>query len=136
MTVPAWTPAELAARTDVVVEGVVTSAHSRAIGTRMLTFYVVVSGAGPSLRSTLVAVPGGSVDGWTQRVPGAPVLEVGRRYRLHLGKADGPRDGDSGPASRGIVGFFRGVQWVDEGPGRPPTLVPFTEAGVPDVSLR
>jgi hypothetical protein len=131
MTVPAWTAAELAARSDVIVEGVVTGARVRAVGRRVVTFYVVVAGEGAALRSYLVAVPGGSIDGITQRVPGAPVLNVGRRYRLHLGKAEGPRDAPDGPAARGVVGFFRGVELVDEGPGRAPVRVPFTEAGVP-----
>jgi len=108
MTVPPLSPTALAARADVVVEGVVTSARARWVGRRILTFYIVTPD-GVGAPSIVVAVPGGVVGALGQRVPGAPVLHAGQRYRLHLGPADGPADVDGGPPSRGIIGFFRGV---------------------------
>jgi hypothetical protein len=131
MTVPPLSAAELAARADQVVDGRVVSAHARWIGRRIVTFYVVEQGKGGRMERTLVAVPGGVVGNLAQHVPGAPVLEVGRLYRLHLGPPDGPRARDSGEAGRGIIGFHRGVQRIDDVGGRR-VFVPFTEAGRAD----
>jgi len=128
------TVAELRAAADVVVEGVVVASTTRLVGRRVLTFVTLVSGDGPRVTSTLVAIPGGVVGDIAQVVPGAPVLEPGHRYRLYLGRADGPRLDDTGPAARGIVGFWRGAFVVgDRGEihgfledGRAPTLSPAT----------
>lgn len=128
MTVPSFTEAELRARSEIVVEGVVAVSESRRVGQRIITFVSVISGTAPRLTTTLVAVPGGDVDGFSQRVPGSPVLEVGRRYRLYLGAADGPRlSADSGRA-RGVYGFFRGAFLLDEAGGG---VVPLGEDGLP-----
>jgi len=126
-TVPPMTPAQVRTAADVVVDGVVVTCESRWVGQRIITFVSVVSGSGPSLQATLVAVPGGVVDGIAQVVPGAPRLEVGGRYRLFLGTATGPRLDGRGPASRGIVGFFRGVFVLDD--DAPP--LPFGDDGQP-----
>lgn len=126
-TVPPMTPAQLRAAADVVVEGVVVASETRWVGQRILTFVTVVSGAGSSLQATLVAIPGGVVDGIAQVVPGAPHLAVGGRYRLFLGTPTGPRLDGRGPAGRGVVGFFRGVFVIDD--DAPP--VPFGDDGQP-----
>jgi len=129
MTVPTMTDAELAARSDLVVDGRVVDARARWVGRRIVTFYVVEYVDDGKRETTVVAVLGGAVGRFAQKVPGAPVLEVDARYRLHLGRADGPRATDDGPPARGIVGFFRGVaRLVDDGAG-PPLLVPFDESG-------
>lgn len=113
---------------DLVVEGVVVEAFSQWVGRRILTFYRVSSptadGRAPHL--TTVAVPGGDVDGVSQRVAGAPVLVVGQRYRLFLGAATGPAPAANHPNSRGIIGFFQGVVLLDGG-----REVPFTPDGHP-----
>lgn len=132
MTVPAFSEAELRAHADVVVEGVVTSSTTRRFKGRVLTFFTVVSGAAPQLTSTLVAVPGGEFGGVVQAVPGSPQLQVGSRYRLYLGKADGPRLDDSGAHARTVFGFFRGVFLLDGGGGGSVVdVVPFGDDGLP-----
>lgn len=108
-TVPPMTVAQLRAAADVVVDGVVVTSTSRLVGRRVITFVTLVSGESPNLTSTLVAIPGGVVGDVAQVVPGAPLLEPGRRYRLYLGRPDGPRLDDDGPAARGIIGFWRGA---------------------------
>ena len=142
-TVPPMSEAALRAAADVVVEGVVVATSSRRVGRRVVTFVTVVSGAAPDLSSTLVAVPGGVVDGIAQVVPGAPQLEPGARYRLYLGRPDGPRLDDGPTQARGIVGFWRGAFVVgDRGEvhplqpdGRAPVLEPATgRPVVPTVS--
>jgi len=129
MTVPPMTEAELRAQADVVVDGAVVSQHSAWVGRRVITFSVVVVGSGTAVRSYLVALPGGDVGGFSQRVPGSPQLAVGGRYRLYLGKADGPVDAPSTVRSRGVVGFFRGVFLVDD--AHHGELVPFGDDGLP-----
>ena len=128
MTVPVFTEAQLRDKADVVVEGVVAVSQSRRVGQRIITFVSIISGTAPLLTTTLVAVPGGDVDGFSQRVPGSPVLEVGRRYRLYLGAADGPRLDDSGACARGVFGFFRGAFLLDDVGGG---VVPLGEDGLP-----
>lgn len=108
-TVPPMSPRELRAAADVVVDGVVVATTSRLVGRRVITFVTLVSGDGSRPVSTLVAVPGGVVGDIAQVVPGAPMLEPGVRYRLYLGRPDGPRLDGEGPAARGIVGFWRGA---------------------------
>ena len=138
-TVPPMTPAELRAAADVVFEGVVVATTTRLVGRRVLTFVTLVSGVGPLVQSTLVAIPGGVFGDVAQVVPGSPILEPGQRYRLYLGRADGPLLDDTGPAARGIVGFWRGAFVVgDRGEvhgfrddGRAPTLSPVTGRPVP-----
>jgi hypothetical protein len=133
-TVPPMSEAALQAAADVVVEGVVVATTSRLVGRRIITFVTVVSGEAPDLSSTLVAVPGGVVDGIAQVVPGAPQLELGTRYRLYLGRPDGPRLDDGPTRARGIVGFWRGAFVIgDRGEvhplqpnGRAPVLEPAT----------
>ena len=129
MVVPPMTEAELRHQADVVVDGKVVSQHSAWVSRRIFTFSVVVAGAGPGLRSYLVALPGGDVGGLSQRVAGSPVLSVGVRYRLYLGPAAGPSDGSSPNKSRGVVGFYRGVFLLDESQGSNP--VPFGDDGLP-----
>lgn len=130
MTVPPLSPAELVARSDMVVEGRVVDAQTRWVGRRIITFYVVEHRDGATTTTTLVAIPGGAVGRFAQKVPGAPVLDVGARYRLHLGRADGPRLAAGGPSSRGVVGFFRGAAQIVDVAGGPPVLVPFNDDGV------
>jgi hypothetical protein len=108
-TVPPMTEVELQRAADVVVEGVVVASTTRRVGQRVLTFVTVVSGEAPRLTSTLVAIPGGVFGDIAQVVPGAPQLEPGVRYRLYLGRADGPRLDDGPTAARGIIGFWRGA---------------------------
>ena len=129
LTVPAMSDAELAARSDLIVDVRVVDATARWVGHRIVTFYVVEHEDGGARTTTLVAVPGGAVGRFAQKVPGAPVLIVGSRYRLHLGRADGPRATDDGPAARGIVGFFRGAARIVATGSGPPVLLPFTESG-------
>ena len=62
-------------------------------------------------------------------MPGAPLLQLGQRYRLYLGKAEGPPAPGSRVASRGVVGFFRGVFVIDAAAND--ALVPFGEDGLP-----
>ncbi|MDP2343350.1 MAG: hypothetical protein Q8O67_20500 [Deltaproteobacteria bacterium] len=133
MTVPPMTEAELRAQADVVVDGTVVAQHSAWVGRRVITFSTVVVGSGAAVRSYLVALPGGDVGAFSQRVPGSPVLAIGGRYRLYLGKADGPVDAPSTVKSRGVVGFFRGVFLVDPSAGRNGALVPFGDDGLPVV---
>lgn len=130
MTVPPLSDDALAARSALVVDGTVIDARARWIGQRIVTFYVVEYVDDGRRATTLVAVLGGAVGRYAQKVPGSPVLDVGGRYRLHLGRAEGPRASDDGPPARGIVGFFRGVARIVERSGTP-LLVPFTEAGEP-----
>ena len=137
MTVPPISAAELDARSDLIVDGRVVDARARWVGRRVITFYVVEYAAASTTTTatttatTVVAVPGGAVGTLAQKVPGAPVLEVGARYRLHLGRAEGPRATADGPPSRGIVGFFRGVARLVDGEGGAVTVVPFTDDGQP-----
>lgn len=133
MVVPPMTEAELRSKADVVVDGTVVSQRAARVGQRVFTFSVVVVGEGAQVRSVLVALPGGDVGGFPQRVPGAPVLTVGQRYRLYLGPADGPVDPPSAVKSRGVVGFYRGVFLLDDwrGPGADPEIVPFGDDGLP-----
>jgi hypothetical protein len=124
-TVPPMTEEQLRAAADVVVDGHVASATTRLVGRRVLTFVTIVSGTAPLLTTTLVAIPGGVFGDVTQVVPGAPLLDVGVRYRLYLGRADGPRLDDAGPSSRGIIGLWRGVRLLgDRG-----ELVPLQQDG-------
>jgi hypothetical protein len=98
-TTTLMTQAQAFAAADVVVEGTVVSAQSQWVGHRIITFVVVVAGH----HSYAVAMPGGVVEGIAQAVAGAPVLHVGHRYRLALGKGNGPLH------SRGVVGLGLGV---------------------------
>jgi hypothetical protein len=123
--------AGLRAAADIIVEGEVAATETRIVGRRIITFVTLVSGAAPTLTTTLVAVPGGVVDGIVQLVPGAPVLHVGARYRLFLGAASGPRLDDRGPRARGVVGFHRGAFLLVEGAAGV-IAVPLTERGEPD----
>lgn len=140
-TVPPMDEPRMRAMADVVIDGEVTGVESRFVGRRIVTFVTLVSGTAPSLTVTLVAVPGGVVDDIAQVVPGAPVLEPGRRYRLYLGRADGPRLDDRGPAARGVVGFWRGAFLLDErgaprpfhADGRAPPLLTGGSADLPGV---
>ncbi len=127
-TVPPMTEAALGEAADVVVEGTV--AHSESVwrGTRIITFVTVVSGEAPALTTTLVALPGGVVDGIAQVVPGTPVLNVGARYRLYLGAASGPKLNDNGARARGVVGFFRGAFLLVDGEAGP-VAVPLDARG-------
>jgi hypothetical protein len=125
MVVPPMTLDELRARADVVVVGRVTHQEVHRIGGRLFTFSTLVEGQGTQLRAHLVALPGGDLDGFSQRVPGSPVLVVGGRYRLYLGKASGPAIPGTTARSRGVIGFFRGAFVVDDA-GRD---VPFGEDG-------
>jgi hypothetical protein len=130
MTVPPMTEAELRSQADVVVDGTVVSQHATWVGRRILTFSVVVVGSGgSSVRSYLVALPGGDVGGYSQRVPGSPSLVIGGHYRLYLGKAEGPADAPGTVKSRGVVGFFRGVFLIDDAHNA--ALVPFGDDGLP-----
>lgn len=122
-TVPPMSPAALQAAADVVVDGVVSGTECRQVGRRIITFATVVSTDAGHVRTTLVAIPGGVVGDIAQVVPGAPVLEPGVRYRLYLGRADGPRGDDDGPRARGIIGFWRGV-FVLDGRGTATPLLP------------
>lgn len=133
MVVPPMTEAELRAAADVVTDATVQSQQTQAIGQRIFTFSVVVTGVGPSARSFVVALPGGVVDGFAQKVPGTPELVVGQRYRLYLGKADGPPLPGTTTKSRGIIGFFRGVFVVDVADRG--ALIPFGEDGLPTRAL-
>jgi hypothetical protein len=127
-TVPSMSPSQLIEAADIVVDGVVIRSETRWVGQRIITFLTVLSGAGPSLTSTQIAVPGGVVGTFAQVVPGTPKLEVGGRYRFYLGAPAGPRLDGGGP-TRGIVGLFRGVFAVDDlGRARP-----FGEDGLPVV---
>jgi hypothetical protein len=128
-TVPAYTPAQLQAAADVVVEGDVAVVESRWVGQRIITFVSVVVGTAPRLSTVVVAVLGGQVGDIAQRVPGSPRLDVGRRYRLYLGKADGPEF--NGQRTRGVFGLFRGAFLVEG--GQP---VAFGDDGLPLRSLR
>jgi hypothetical protein len=131
-TVPPFTESELRAVADVVIDGRVVGSTTRLVGRRVITFVSIVSGSPPQLTTTLVAVPGGAFGDVTQVVPGSPLLEVGVRYRLYLGRADGPRLDDKGTAARGIIGLWRGVFLIgDRGElaplqpdGRAPTVSP------------
>jgi hypothetical protein len=131
-TVPPFTEKELRAAADVVIDGRVVASTTRLVGRRVITFVSVVSGSPPQLTTTMVAVPGGVFGDVTQVVPGSPLLDVGGRYRLYLGRADGPRLDDEGVAARGIIGLWRGVFLVgDRGElvplqpdGRAPTVSP------------
>lgn len=127
LVVPPMTEAELRAQADVVVDATVVRQEVHALGRRIFTFSTVLVGEGTSARSYVVAVPGGDVGAIAQRVPGAPLLELGRRYRLFLGKANGPVAPGAVVAARGIVGFFRGVFVVDD----QNALVPFGDDGLP-----
>lgn len=134
MVVPPMTEAELRAQADVVVDGTVIRQEVHTLGQRVFTFTTVIVGEGIEAKSYLIALPGGDVvvDGkaFSQRVPGSPQLALGQRYRLYLGKADGPAvPGGARIASRGVVGFFRGVFVVDDARGH--ALVPFGEDGLP-----
>ncbi len=129
MTVPDFSEAELRAHADVVVDGVVGMTQTRRIGTRIMTFVSVISGTAPRLTTTLVAVPGGDFGGFSQRVPGSPQLEVGRRYRLYLGVADGPQL-DGGARARGVFAYFRGAFLLDDSTGE---AIPFGDDGLPAV---
>ena len=133
MVVPPLSEAELREQADVIVDGVVVAQHSAWVGRRVFTFSTVVSGTGTSARSVRVALPGGDVGGFSQRVPGSPVLSVGVRYRLYLGKADGPVDAPSTIKSRGVVGFYRGVFLID--PAHDDALLPFGDDGLPVRSI-
>jgi hypothetical protein len=113
-TVPPMTTADLERAADVVVEGVVVDVDARFVGRRIISFYTVVSNPSGRPTSTLVAVPGGVVGDLTQVVPGAPQLQVGRRYRLYLGGPTGPRLDDGVVRARGVVGFWRGAFLVDD----------------------
>jgi hypothetical protein len=131
-TVPPFTESELRAAADVVIDGRVVGSTTRLVGRRIITFVSIVSGSPPQLTTTMVAVPGGVFGDVTQVVPGSPLLEVGVRYRLYLGRADGPRLDDDGVAARGIIGLWRGVFLLgDRGElaplqpdGRAPTVSP------------
>jgi len=127
LVVPPMTEAELRAQADVVVDGTVIRQEVHALGRRIFTFSTVLVGEGATARSYVVAVPGGDIGVIAQRVPGAPLLELNRRYRLFLGRATGPSAPGSAVASRGIVGFFRGVFVVDDRN----ILVPFGDDGLP-----
>lgn len=127
-TVPSMSPSQLMKAADIVVDGVVVRSETRWVGQRIITFLTVLSGAGPSLTTTQLAVPGGVVDSFAQVVHGTPRLELGGRYRFFLGDATGPRL-DGGAPTRGIIGLFRGVFAVDD---RGLTL-PFGEDGLPMV---
>lgn len=133
MVVPVLTEAELRAQADVVVDATVVRQEVHRLGRRVFTFSTVLTGPGPAAQSYLVALPGGDVvvDGraLSQRVPGAPQLQLGQRYRLYLGKAEGPPLPGGHVASRGVVGFFRGVYVIDA--ARNDALVPFGEDGLP-----
>jgi hypothetical protein len=131
MTVPPMSDAELAARADLVVEGTVLDAEAKWVGRRIVTFYAIGCDDGDGTQRTItVAVPGGVVGVLGQRVPGAPTLEKGRRYRLFLGSPVGPRARAGESPARGIVGFFRGVQRVDVVAGAK-VMVPFGVDGAP-----
>ena len=128
-TVPAYTVAQLQAAADVVVEGDVAMVESRWVGQRIVTFVTLVVGTAPRLSTVVVAVLGGQVGDITQRVPGSPQLDVGRRYRLYLGKAEGPEF--NGERTRGVFGLFRGAFLIES--GQP---VAFGDDGLPVRSLR
>ena len=127
-TVPPMSPSQLTKAADIVVDGVVVRSETRWVGQRIITFLTVLSGAGPSLTTTQLAVPGGVVDRFAQVVPGTPKLELGGRYRFYLGAPTGPRL-DGGAPTRGIIGLFRGVFAVDDRG----LVLPFGEDGLPMV---
>ena len=133
MTIHTFDEATLREKADVIVEGEVVRLEVRRIGQRIISFYLVhVDQLGQSTpRLEWVAVPGGDVDGFSQRVPGAPQLKVGARYRFFLGAKDGPALDGVGPGSRGIFGFYQGVFLLaDDG-----AAVPFDHEGHPVKAL-
>ncbi len=129
MVVPPMTEAELRRQADVVVDGRVTVQRVVRLGQRVFTFSTLIVGDGQQVRSYVVALPGGDVDGVTQRVPGSPQLQLGARYRLYLGPATGPRADAHSPPARGVVGFFRGAFAIDD--AHNDALVPFGDDGFP-----
>ncbi|MCC7074919.1 MAG: hypothetical protein IT383_26650 [Deltaproteobacteria bacterium] len=124
-TMPERGPGEVAAASELVIEGTVLDARVQIAGGRIVTVRTVrvervlrsASSAAPP-PTLSVALPGGIIDGYGQRVAGTPELEVGGRYVLCLSEA-------VVLGARTIVGLWQGVWRVathDE-------LVPFTHAG-------
>jgi hypothetical protein len=118
-TVPALTPAQVAARSDVVVEGRVLSRESAWVGRRIFTFVTFevdatlrgsLAAAEARTRRVTVAIPGGVVGGLGQKVAGAPVLDDGARYALCLSHANGPN------GARGVVMYQRGAWRLADDP--------------------
>lgn len=137
MVVPVLSEPELRAQADVVVDGVVVRQEVHRLGQRVFTFSTVLVGSGVTATSYLVALPGGDVvvngQALSQRVPGAPQLQLAQRYRLYLGKPDGPPAPGSRVSSRGVVGFFRGVFLIDG--AHNDALVPFADDGQPHLQV-
>lgn len=143
-TVATLDDAQLVARSDLVAHVVVTAAHAERVGRRVITFYDVAivetwstKEAGPGTSpgatgpgsTTLVALPGGVVDGIGQLVPGTPVLEVGGAYVLCLGDDVGPK------GARGVVGLWQGAFALVDGEraGSAGRFRTFTHGGGPPV---
>ena len=116
----------LVERSAVIARVVVTSARAERVGRRVLTFYEVDvvdtwharDAAGAQVKRTVVALPGGVVDGIGQLVPGTPRLQVGKQYVLCLGDDNGPS------GARGVVGLWQGAFGVVDAAGA--RLRPFT----------
>lgn len=125
-TVEPLDDAALVERSEVIARVVVTRAHAERVGRRVITFYDVDmvetwrARAGVNVQHTVVALPGGVVDGIGQMVPGTPQLEVGKQYVLCLGADNGPKH------ARGVVGLWLGAFAVVDGA----RLRPFTHGGV------
>lgn len=113
-TVAPQEPEALAASSDLVAVVEIRSTSSAWVGRRILTFYeaevveVWRTRDAVAPRRVLLALPGGVVGAIGQRVPGMPVLEVGRRYVACLGDDDGPR------GARGIMGFWQGLWRLEQ----------------------
>lgn len=112
-TVEALDDAALVERSDLIARVVVLGARAEYVGRRIITFYDVgivetwharsTVEQGTQGTRTVVALPGGVVDGIGQMVPGVPILEVGKQYVLCLGD-------DTGPSrARGVVGLWQGA---------------------------
>lgn len=124
-TMPERGPDEVAAASELVVEGTVLDARVQVVGGRIVTQHTVrvehmvraATHVDPPLTVSVV-LPGGAIGGIGQRVAGTPELQVGSRYVLCL----------SAPVvlgARTIVGLWQGVWKV----GANDALTPFTHGG-------
>ncbi len=133
-TMPDRGPAEVAAASELIVEGTVLDARVQVAGGRIVTVRTVrverlvrPAPSAPTLRpgsTVTVVLPGGELAGLGQRVAGTPDLAIGERYVLCL----------SAPVvlgARTIVGLWQGVWRVTAGGA----LEPFTHAGPAPTAL-
>jgi hypothetical protein len=134
-TVEPFDDAVLVERSDLIARVVVTNARAERVGRRIITFYDVdvvetwhARNRTTSVVRTVVALPGGVVDGIGQLVPGTPRFEVGKQYVLCLGADDGPQ------RARGVVGLWQGAFAVVEDAVHVARLRPFTH-GAPALDV-